>query len=684
MKHLALSLACLLSVTAQAQVMVGGGNDDYTSGDTANVEHFDDQRLQPLVGSLETVPFFHSSRDAVWYVWNAPGESHHYRLWERGRGVQTVDSVDHFDDKPFPKINPYGTSPDSLWRLAVDSLHNLTLEDLRSHAVHQLSTDGAEGWEWNITDVVWLTGGRFVIQRDDHRGVRRFALLYGGFMPPSAADYEYEIPGDTIVKTTSVYVGHATEARLQQVDVNRWPCQQLVTQQVEGQFGQTLTDRVYFWRNRRTRNEAELITIDGDGRLLVLITEKSLPRINPDMFQCKITSDGRDIFLWSDRTGWGHLYHYNGEGRLLNAVTTGAWTAGRIVTIDEKKRQIYFCGYGREKGRNPNYQFYYRADYNGRHLRLLTPEDANHDVHVGRPHNLVFDCYSRVDLPPHVVLRDGDGRLLQRLDTADVSRLKAYGWREPEMFTVKAADDSTVLYGVMWKPFDFNPNKKYPIISQVYPGPFTETVPQSYCVYHRYHNSGLAQRGFIVVCVGHRGSAPWRSKAYNVYGYGRLRDYALADDSVAIKQLARRFAFIDSTRVGIVGHSGGAMMAAAALMTYPGLYKAAVASSGNYDNRIYNRFWGETYQGISDDKAPFDVATVQQLVPRMRGRLLLCTGDADQNVHPEHTRRLVEALIEANKDFDLLVLPGQSHHYDHRHQMYFERRKRDFFERTLK
>ena len=246
-----------------------------------------------------------------------------------------------------------------------------------------------------------------------------------------------------------------------------------------------------------------------------------------------------------------------------------------------------------------------------------------------------------------------------------------------------AADGITPLYGIMWKPYNFDPSKKYPIISQVYPGPFTETVWNDFTVFDKYHNGALAQRGFIVVVFGHRGSSPYRSKAYNTYGYGNLRDYPLADDVAGLRDLFHQYSFIDSTRVGIMGHSGGAMMAATALMTYPDFYKAAVASSGNYDNRIYNRTWGENYQGI-DENGHFEVKTVMELAPRLKGKLFIATGDRDQNVHPAHTQRLVEALIQANKDFDLLILPGQEHHYDFKHEQYFERRKRDFFERALK
>lgn len=680
-KILSFLFSCLLftPVVAQTKVVVATGEE--SRKDTTNVERYDDTRLEPLVSSLQMVPWFHTTKDMFWYTWHQAGGESEYYIWQRGKGKRKVtrEATDRMEARRWPMMNPYGTSNDSIWRLSEDSVKNLLLENLQTHRVVQLSSDGNAEFPFEKIDVVWMKNGKFILSRVDHRGVRKFAMMYGGaYFTPTARTYEYEIPGDTIVKATHYYVGDCEKATLTEVDVSKWPCQEIVPQKADG-----VEDRIFFWRKKKTRDIAELCSINADGRLTTILTEACKPRINPDMFYCKIVNHGNDIFLWSDRTGWGQIYHYDGKGRLLNAVTSGEWTAGKICGVDEKGRIIYFYGYGREKGRNPYYQHLYSASFDGGNVKLLTPENAQHDVFVS-PNNRIFvDTYSTVSLPPTVIVRDAHGKLLDTIEKSDVSELYAYGWHHPEPFTVKAADGKTDLYGLMWKPYDFDATRKYPIISQVYPGPFTETVWNEFTVFDRYHNAALAQRGFIVVVFGHRGSSPLRDKAYNIFGYGNLRDYALADDKVGLEQLAKKYSFIDIDRVGIVGHSGGGMMAAAAIMTFPDFYKVAVASSGNYDNRVYNRMWGETYQGIEGDKTPFKVKTVQELAPRLKGHLLLVTGDQDQNVHPIHTQRLVEALIEANKDFELLVLPGQEHHYDFLHQMYFERRKRDFFEKWL-
>ena len=667
----------LAAQTAASGIVLSG-----ETKDTVNVERYDDPNLEPLVSSLETVPWFHKSKDIFWYTWHKAGEDSKYYAWEKGKGKWEVTrkQADSLVASRWPKINPYGTSNDSVWRLSVDSSRNLILENLKAHTSTTLLRGVESDYPFEIADVKWLAKGKFVLPRVDHRGVRKFGMMWcGDYNTPMTSTYEYEIPGDTIVKTTHYYVGDCKRGTLREVDGRKWKCQERVAQKAGNVY-----NRIYFWRKKKTRDVAQLCSIDGEGQLHELITETAKPRINPDMFECDIVNNGNDIFIWSDRTGWGHIYHYDGQGHLLNAVTSGNWTAGRICAIDEKAKLLFFYGYGHETGRNPYYQHLYRVEFNGKGLKLLTPENAEHKTFVSPNCKIIVDNYSTVSEAPTIVVRNSNGKKLDVLEKSDVSKLYAYGWKAPKQFKVKAADGKTDLYGLMWKPYHFDPSRKYPIISQVYPGPFTETVWNDFTVFDKYHNAALAQRGFIVVVFGHRGSSPLRSKAYNTFGYGNLRDYPLADDKAGIEQIAARYGFIDISRVGIVGHSGGAMMAAAAIMAYPDFYKAAVASSGNYDNNVYNRMWGETYQGIADDNAKFKVKTIQELAPRLKGHLMLATGDVDQNVHPIHTQRLVEALIKANKDFDLLVLPGQQHHYDFNHQMYFERRKRDFFERWLK
>lgn len=681
MKYKILIFLLFITSCTFAQVAISGSVP--MQQDTVNVERYDWQNISKHVGTTQIVPFFHHTKDMFWYAYQETGKQSEYRIYDVKKGKRTVkrEDTDRLFKRTYPRINPYGTSPDSLYRLSVGEDKNLYIENLRTHEKKQLSTDGAVDNDYEIIDVKWTADNHFFLPRKDHRGVRHFDINYYGVMPPYNHSYKYEIPGDTIVATHQLYIGNAITASLKKADVEKWRWQQLSFVRLKD-----VDHRMYFWREKRTRDVIELCYVDTLGNVTSVLTEESKPYINTELNQCKIENGGNDIFLWSDRSGWGHIYHYDGTGKLLGAVTSGEWTVGKIIKVDTKNRRLFFYGYGREAGRNPIYAHLYSVGFDGKNLRLLTPENANHTVYINDRYTLIVDNFSRIDTVPQTSVRRIDGKLITMLERTDLTDLMAYGWRFPEQVRSKAADGVTDLYGIMWKPFDFDPTKKYPVISQVYPGPFTDTVWGSFTLNDKYANEALAQRGFIVVVMGHRGANPYRSKEYRTYGYGNLRDNCIEDDRYALEYLAKSHTYMDMDRVGIFGHSGGGMMAFAALCTYPDFYKCAVSSSGNHDNRIYNRNWGETYQGVGED-AKFSVKTNMQLANSLSRPLLLVTGDADQNVHPAHTMRLADALIQANKDFELMIMPGCGHHYNERsntYQKYFERKKRDFFERHLK
>lgn len=691
-------------------------------------EKYDVPNLKTKIGSTTIIPFFHPIKKMFWYLLEDNNDKPHYYAYDARKGKyelyneHVVDSLKHemfSREKYEPVVNytpefqgdsllakitiknkvyvyndsfrtlipaspkeyrniTYGMSSDSKYKITAEN-HNLWQEDMMTHERKQLTFDGTKDYEYVVADLQWLSANRYYIVRDDSRNVRTFSVLHSmGYPGPVVSTYKYELPGDSIVAMQELFVGDVQKGSITKVNVSKWRWQQLEILKVKD-----VSDKVYFLRLKRTRNEAELCMADaGTGEVKVIIKEISKPYLNKELFQIQVENKGNDIFVWSDRTGWGHIYHYSATGKLLNAVTSGNWTAGRIMKVDSQKHRLYLYGYGREKGINPNYAFLYGVDFNGKHLQCLTPENATHNVFMSPSTDLFVDNFSRIDTVPQVSVRSTDGKLLSTIEHIDVSKLLTYGWKYPEQFTVKAADGVTNLYGIMWKPYDFDPNKKYPIVSQVYPGPFTETVWTDFTVFDRYNNTALAQRGIIVVCMGHRGGSPYRDKKYATYCYGNLRDYALADDKCGLEQLAKKYPFIDINRVGIFGHSGGAAMAVSAMCTYPDFYKVGVASSGNHDNTIYNRNWGETYQGIGEDNH-FTVKTNQELARNLKGKLLLVTGESDENVHPAQTLRLVNELILQNKDFDMLVLPGQSHHYDPAYQSYFEKKKRDYFTQYL-
>lgn len=695
-------------------------NDIYTG------EKYDAHNLKDKFGSTAIVPFFHPSIPLFWYVKNEAGEERAYYSYNPEEGKkklydrQIIDSMlltinqdtsfvlfsPEFDgdsilatfstggksfvydrttrtlkehvSKEYKAIPPYGVSPCLNYELLVED-NDLWLEDKIKKSKVQLTFDGNENLTFETADIGWVSNnGDFYITRKDTRNVRNFSVLSSiGYPAPVQRSYLFEIPGDTAIVQFDLYAGNVKTGKFYKADTDKWKGQLISVLKSDSK------DKVFFLRKKRSRDEFDLCALHiSTGEVKTIINEISRPYINEEVFNCRILNEGKDILLWSDRTGWGHYYLYSANGKLRNAVTSGDWTAGRIHTIDTVARKIYFYGYGRENGRNPNYAHLYKVDFSGKNLVLLTPENANHSVFISPDKSLIVDNFSRIDTIPQTSVRDGNGQLITIVEQPDISGLLDYGWKFPEQFVVKAADRETDLYGIMWKPFDFDPAKKYPIISQVYPGPQTETVWTDFTVLDRYNNTALAQCGFIVVCFGHRGASPLRNKEYASYSYGNLRDYPIADDKYGLEQLGRRFSFIDTTRVGIFGHSGGGLMAVTSICTYPDFYKVAVASSGNHDNHIYTREWGETYQGMDSD-GKFSVKTNMELIKYLKGKLLLVHGELDDNVHPAHTMRVVDELIRQNKAFDMLLLPSQNHAYEEPYKSYFEKRKRDYFSQYL-
>lgn len=446
------------------------------------------------------------------------------------------------------------------------------------------------------------------------------------------------------------------------------------------------SDRLYFGRQTRDLHGYEVCLADTrNGEVRTIISERLNTYI--EYQPLRLVDGGRQIIWWSERDGWGHYYLYDSDGRLLHQITSGEFNCQEVVRVDEKNRLLYFLACGREKGEDPYYTHLYRIGLDGSDLKLLTPGNFNHSVSMPDSARFFVANYSRVDTAPKSDLYDSAGNRLLELETVDTGQLQAAGFRFPETFTVKAADGITDLYGVMYKPFDFDPGKKYPIIAYVYPGPQTESVSKSFSP--RNQNVALAQLGFVVIEVGNRGGSPMRSKWYHNFGYGNLRDYGLADKKYAIEQLAARHQFIDINRVGIYGHSGGGFMTAAALLVYPDFFKVGVSSSGNHENNIYNRWWSEKHHGVKEVvdkegqvKFEYSIDKNSELARNLKGHLLLVTGDIDDNVHPANTFRLAAALIKAGKRFDFFLFPGQRHGYGDMNDYWFWIRA-DYFARHL-
>lgn len=600
-------------------------------------------------------------------------------------------------------------SPDSTW-IAFAKDHNLYVmrtDDPDSNEI-QLTEDGELWFSYQADDSDTTSGKRLRsranwfedskklwVKRVDRRKVPELWVINSLKKRPELETYKYPMPGEEELYVDHIMVFDPEAQTSVRMDTDKWEDQALGGAYFnDGGIWETQrSDYLYILRRNRMWNEIDVLKANtSTGEVEVLWTEKSEPYFNTRFAQLAIINEGQEYIWWSERTGWGQLYRYDANGNLKNRVTTGAYVVGDIQRIDTTAATIYFSAYGREPGQNPYYENLYSVKFDGSNFRHLTPEDANHSINASEEGNYFVDNYSRVDLPTISVLRDGSGRIITKLQETDISKMIEQGWKAPESFSVKAADGVTDIYGVMWKPYDFDPEKKYPIISYVYPGPQTEPFPANFTISgSRARTSTLAQVGFIVVAMGQRGGSPIRSKYYHNYGYGDMRDYPLADNKYGIEQLAGRHDFIDASRVGIYGHSGGGFMSTAALLTYPEFYDVAVSSAGNHDNNIYNVWWSEVHNGVKEkrktvkemgedsvmvekEEITFDapVETNAALAENLKGHLLLVHGDMDNNVHPANTLRLADALIKAGKRFDMMILPGRRHGFGPS-QPYFDR-----------
>jgi dipeptidyl-peptidase 4 len=529
------------------------------------------------------------------------------------------------------------------------------------------------------TNVVWSQDSRrFALVRLDQRKVADLWVIHSvGHERPELETYRYDMPGEEDVTQNEIWIYDlASRSAVKVEEPSPWKDQSMsISTARQFRYPDSTEPRRQLWlapgsnelhyvRFSRDRHRTDMMVADATtGRARVLFEDRLNTHMgsrNPERFP-----DG-DIIWWSERDGWAHLYRYDSQGRLRNRLTEGPFSVRSIQGVDERQGYVFFQAAGREPGEDPYYEHLYRVRLDGSDLRLLNPGSYDHRAAVGPSTRYFVNNFSRVNTTPRSTLHDASGRQVMELEVADFSRLADAGWQMPEPFRVKADDGVTDLYGVMYLPFDFDPGKRYPIIAYVYPGPQTEAVSKSFST-NRFETA-LAQFGFVVITVGNRGGHPGRSKWYHTYGYGNLRDYGLADKKVAIEQLADRFAFIDIDRVGIYGHSGGGFMSTAAMLVYPDFFKVAVSSAGNHDNDVYNRYWSETHHGVKevvddDGEVSFEysIARNSELARNLKGRLLITTGDVDNNVHMAGTLRVAEALIRANKRFDFFVFPGQRH-----------------------
>lgn len=622
-------------------------------------------------------------------------------------------------------------SPDSVWE-AFAKDYNLYIRPLGGGDTTQLTTDGEKYWAYGFNEprpnqqrqggrairnrrpnMSWSPDSRrIVVSRQDQRDVEHMHYISYTSQRPRHFSQPYALPGDSIIPYPGFNVitlepdiaadeqgeqGGPREANGSAPSVrvvsNVAPRVEPIPHQLS--FGSSAVDSTwastsdklyvtYFTRASKKVFLAEIDANTGDHRAIVGDSAKTFVETsqrNPSSWWVSDNAD--DVLWWSERDGWAHIYRFDKQGNLKNQVTSGPWTVGYIARVDEDKQQIFFTGQGREEGRNIYYAQLYRVNFDGSGLALITPEDGNHQISWSPSGRFFVDTYSKIESPPVTVLRDATGRVLRTLEEADVSRLTEIGWKPAEVFSVKARDGVTDIYGVIYFPPDIDVTKKYPIISHIYPGPQVGSVG-SWTFKGGGEDFSLAQLGFVVIQLDHLGT-PLRSKAFHDNYFGNFTDNGLPDHVTAIKQLAARYPFIDVDRVGIYGHSGGGFASTDAMLRFPDFFKVAVSGAGNHNNASYNVYWAEKYQGLMERDTlkgtdNFQPSANKTYAKNLKGKLLLMHGDMDDNVHPANTIQLINELIKANKDFDFIIAPDRAHGLN---EPYFIRRRWDYFVRHL-
>ncbi len=603
-------------------------------------------------------------------------------------------------------------SPDGQWE-AYTRDHNVWIRSVYSGEERAITDDGEAKNDYGEPLLSPLTTGgiedapppairwspdsnRLLFCSVDQREAPQFHLVQSvtqdGSVRPHLHSYAYPLPGDEMMPLATLVCADLNDGSTTSIDLEAKEVQY---------HGPPISDdclwwsedsgTIYFLRQGRGYFQMDLIVIDAEtGAARSAISEACSTGIDPSIWRgnssVRVFAGGTRVIWYSQRDGWGHLYLYDAEsGSLIRQLTTGAYEVSHVKYVDEDGGMVYFTAVGREADRDPYFSHLYRVSLEGGEPELLTPEDADHSVNFAPGGSCFVDNYSTIDQAPVIVLRAADGKLIRELKRADISELEATGWQKPERFSAKARDGSTDIYGVIFRPADLDKNAKYPVIDYIYGGPQAIQAPAAFADAARERESNfwqaqaLAELGFVVVMIDGLGM-PGRSKAHHDHSYRNLPDNGLPDHICAIRQLADRYDYLDISRVGIFGHSAGGYASCRAMFAYPDFYKVAVSSAGNHDHRLDKATWVERYMGLPVAEH-YVFSANQNHAHNLKGKLLLIHGDMDENVHVASTLVVVDALIKANKDFDLLIMPNQPHACTT--HPYFVRRRWDYFVQHL-
>lgn len=614
-----------------------------------------------------------------------------------------------------PSSVPQSVSPDGKKAVYIKDW-NLWVRDVATNKETQLTTDGIENFGYATDNAGWTHSDRPVVLwsddskkiatfQQDQRHVSDMYLVSTNVGAPKLEQWKYPLPQDKeIAKIHRVVIdidsGKLTRFKMEPDDHRSTLCDDI---SCSGGFDDNEfnadASKLAFVSSSRDHKSAKLRIADtatGDVRDVFVETVPTQYESGQGAVNWRYLPKTNEFIWYSERSNWGHLYLYDlTTGKLKNPITTGDFVVTQLVRVDEANRVLYFNANGREKGSDPYFSHFYSVNMDGSNLTLLTPENANHQVSLSPDGKYFVDNFSTPNVAPTAVLRDAKGKMIAELEKADISKLTATGWKPPTPITVKSRDGKWDLYGLMFTPTNLDPKVKYPIVNYIYPGPQAGGVGSRSFSPSRGDHQALAELGFVVVIID--GSCnPSRSKAFHDACYGNMADNTLEDQISGLKQLAEKYPYLDLDRVGMWGHSGGGFATAAAMFRYPDFYKVGISESGNHDNRNYEDDWGERYIGLmvgpdgkhttnvddSKEKSNYTDQANQNFAKNLKGKLLLAHGGMDDNVPPYNTYLVVDALIKANKDFDLIIFPNARHGYG-ADSLYMMRRRWDYFVTNL-
>lgn len=583
--------------------------------------------------------------------------------------------------------------------------YNLWLRNLETGKETQLTTDGVKDFGYATNNAGWTKRDSPVLMwspnsdkiatfQHDGRGVGEMYLVSTKVGHQELHAWKYPLPEDSVIFRLHRVVIHLDGPKVVRLKMPPDPHRSTISDHVAGRGGEWLDvewnedgSQLAFVSSSRDHKEAKLrIANPETGEVRDVMEEKvdTFFESGNRKVNWHVLTETNEVIWFSQRDDWGHLFLYDLKtGRLKNQITKGNWNVLQLLRIDKKNRTLYFTGSCREPG-DPYFNYFYSIKMNGKNLKLLTPENAHHTITISPSGKYFVDDYSTPVKPSISLIRDQKGKKRIDLDKADISRLVAKGWQPPIPIKVKARDNKTDIYGLMYKPTNFDASRSYPILNYIYPGPQSGSVGSRAFRASRSDKQSLAELGFIVVEVDALGS-PGRSKSFHEFYYGNMGDNGLPDQMAAINQLAAQNPWMDVNRVGVWGHSGGGFASTDAILRYPDFYKVAVSGAGNHDNRNYEDDWGEKWQGLlktnPDGTTNYDNQANQLLAKNLKGKLLLAHGTMDSNVPPNNTMNVVNALIAENKDFDLILFPNRGHGFGN--EPYMMRSRWDYFVRHL-